>query len=68
METFITAQCLQWKAVNAKLHEEADGCLVWAEVEAKGAMAMFRTFYGENSLKVAQTYSLLGQIYTKMEK
>ena len=62
-----TASALQWKALQAS-KETQEMTLSQAESEAKRALEMVTGQYGEVSLRTAQMYSLLGQIYSKMEK
>ncbi|XP_071118973.1 uncharacterized protein [Haliotis cracherodii] len=59
------ASALQWKSLNCS-KDEQDSTLRWAEAEAKQALVIVSTNYGEISLRSAQVYSLLGQIYSKM--
>ncbi|XP_067661147.1 uncharacterized protein [Haliotis asinina] len=59
------ASALQWKSLNCP-KDEQDSTLRWAEAEAKQALVIVSTSYGEISLRSAQVYSLLGQIYSKM--
>ena len=63
----LTASALQWKALQAS-KETQEMNLSQAESEAKRALEMVVGQYGEVSLRTAQMYSLLGQIYSKMEK
>ncbi|KAK6179290.1 hypothetical protein SNE40_011684 [Patella caerulea] len=63
LHTFASA--LQWKALNGP-KEVHDSTLHWAEVEAKQALIISKSCYGDISLRTAQIYSLLGQIYSKM--
>ncbi|XP_041359088.1 amyloid protein-binding protein 2-like [Gigantopelta aegis] len=58
---------LQWKAVH-DLTEVQDTTLSWSEAEAKLALSIVTEHYGPVSLRAAQLYALLGQIYAKMEK
>lgn len=62
-----TASALQWKAFNAS-KEAQDVSLRMAESEAKQALELVIQHYGEVSLRTAQVYSLLGQVYSKMDR
>ena len=63
----ISASALQWKAFHAS-KETQEMTLCQAETEAKHALELVTIHYGEISLRTAQIYSLLGQIYSKMER
>ena len=63
----IAASALQWKAFHAS-KETQEMTLCQAETEAKHALELVTIHYGEISLRTAQIYSLLGQIYSKMER
>ncbi|XP_052776013.1 uncharacterized protein LOC128213938 isoform X2 [Mya arenaria] len=62
-----SASALQWKAFHAN-KETQDTTLQLAEAEARKALELVLTHYGEVSLRTAQVYSLLGQVYSKMDR
>lgn len=62
-----SASVLQWKAFNAN-RETQNATLLLAESDAREALKLIIPHYGEVSLKTAQMYSLLGQIYSKMDR
>ena len=62
-----SASALQWKAFHAN-KETQDATLQLAEAEAKKALELVITHYGEVSLRTAQVYALLGQVYSKMDR
>uniref|UniRef100_A0A2C9LM96 CARD domain-containing protein n=1 Tax=Biomphalaria glabrata TaxID=6526 RepID=A0A2C9LM96_BIOGL len=59
------ATALQWKSLKCP-KEIKDSTLHWAEAEAKQALAIVTSTFGEISLKSGQMLLLLGQIYSKM--
>ncbi|GFN93233.1 amyloid protein-binding protein 2 [Plakobranchus ocellatus] len=61
------ASALQWKALHCP-KEVHDATLRWAEAEAKQALSLVSTTFGEISLKSSQMLLLLGQIYSKMNR
>lgn len=61
------AQGLYWRAHHGD-KEMSTGNYVWAESLTKQCVATFGSSWGEYSLKRAQAYLLLVQIYAKMEK
>ena len=58
---------LYWRSLNGD-PEMAEGNIVAAETEAKGALGMFESAWGLFSLKTARTNVLLGLIYFRMKK
>jgi hypothetical protein len=58
---------LQWKAFHAN-KETQDATLRLAETEARKALELVIQHYGEVSLRTAQVYALLGQVYSKMDR
>ena len=54
------------------MHEEdvsdQQATLTWAETEAKAARLLYKASWGTFSIKVAQSSSLLAQIYAKMDR
>ncbi|XP_052277538.1 uncharacterized protein LOC127876389 isoform X2 [Dreissena polymorpha] len=62
-----SASALQWKAFHAS-KESQDRTLALAEGEARKALELVIQHYGEVSLRTAQVYSLLGQVYSKMDR
>ena len=62
-----TASALQWKAFHSN-KETQDATLRHAEREARNALDLVIMHYGEVSLRTAQVYSLLGQVYSKMDR
>ena len=64
---FLSAQVLQWKAMHVDSSEK-EGNLIYAETEAKAAVNVFKHNWGEYSVRLAQSLSLLGQIYAKMDR
>ena len=64
---YISAQCLLWRSGHVGPDKQM-GILIWAETECSGALARFKAYWGEYSLKVGHAYSLLGQIYSKMDR
>lgn len=61
------ALALQWKSLHCP-KEVQDSTLLWAETEAKHALSIVHNNYGDISLRSAQIHTLLGQIYSKMNK
>ncbi|ESO92616.1 hypothetical protein LOTGIDRAFT_162532 [Lottia gigantea] len=66
MHFSLTASALQWKAMNS-VEEVKDSTLLWAETEAKHALSIAKSCYGEISLRTAQMHTLLGHIYSSMK-
>ncbi|KAK3090311.1 hypothetical protein FSP39_010840 [Pinctada imbricata] len=62
-----SASALQWKAIHSS-KEMQEAALRLAESEAREALEAVATVYGEISLRTAQMCSLLGQIYSKIDK
>lgn len=62
-----SASALQWKALHSS-KESQELTLKQAEVEAKQALVIASSTYGEISLRTAQMCLLLGQIYSKMDQ
>lgn len=62
-----SASALQWKALHSS-KESQEATLKQAEVEAKQALMVISSTYGELSLRTAQICLLLGQIYSKMDQ
>ncbi|XP_053395005.1 amyloid protein-binding protein 2-like isoform X3 [Mercenaria mercenaria] len=62
-----SASALQWKAFHAN-KETQDATLRMAEAEARKALELVIQHYGEVSLRTAQVYALLGQVYSKMDR
>ncbi|KAL3868968.1 hypothetical protein ACJMK2_041713 [Sinanodonta woodiana] len=62
-----SASALQWKALHSS-KEVQDTTLRYAETDAHQALILVSAHYGELSLRGAQMYSLLGQIYSKMDR
>lgn len=62
-----SASALQWKAFHAN-KETQDATLRLAETEARKALELVIQHYGEVSLRTAQVYALLGQVYSKMDR
>ena len=61
------AQVLLWKASLAD-EDARQASLLQAEEEAKAAMQIYKVYWGDYSLKLAQSYTTLAQIYAKMDK
>ncbi|XP_069127253.1 LOW QUALITY PROTEIN: amyloid protein-binding protein 2-like [Argopecten irradians] len=61
------ATSLQWKALHSS-KDMMNATLTLAETEAKIAIGIVEEFYGDLSVRAAQMYSLLGQIYSKMDR
>lgn len=64
---FMAAMALQWKSLHCP-KEVQDSTLRWAETEAKKALSIVISHYGDVSLRSAQIHTLLGQIYSKMNE
>ncbi|KAL4236094.1 hypothetical protein ACF0H5_004480 [Mactra antiquata] len=62
-----SASALQWKAFHAN-KETQDATLRLAETEGRKALELVLQHYGEVSLRTAQMYALLGQVYSKMDR
>ncbi|OWF36041.1 amyloid protein-binding protein 2-like [Mizuhopecten yessoensis] len=61
------ATALQWKALHSS-KDMMNATLTLAETEAKIAISIVEEYYGEISVRAAQMNSLLGQIYSKMDR
>ncbi|XP_060082100.1 amyloid protein-binding protein 2-like [Ylistrum balloti] len=61
------ATALQWKALHSS-KDMMSATLTLAETEAKIAIGIVEEYYGDISVRAAQMYSLLGQIYSKMDR
>jgi len=64
---FSIASALQWKALHSS-KDMQNATLTLAETEAKVALTIVAEHYGEISVRTAQMCSLLGQIYSKMDR
>lgn len=56
-----------WKAILSDVGEQ-QGLLVWADTEIRAALQMFKSHWGEYSLKTAHALMLRGQILAKMNQ
>ena len=63
----ILASALQWTALHSSKQMQVE-TLKLAETEAKVAIAIVAEHYGVLSVRSAQLLSLLGQIYSKMDR
>ena len=62
------AQVLLWKASLVDDDGAKQASLLQAEEEAKAAMQVYKQYWGDYSLKLAQAYTTLAQIYARMDK
>ena len=66
LHTF-SAQSLQWQSMTQS-PGEAIASLTSAEIEARSALAVFKSAWGANRLKAGQAHNLMAQIYVKMTR